>query len=213
MDNTIEISGPYEEVCKTRRRVVDALNNTLCDETMYSFSGKIITDVMEHVKTVPSRFGVHCSVLRINSGREELYIASVAGSKEKRMKACASFEELFDGLKYHASSKADEVVLVEHKAKKQELKKTQNPKKTSPIIDWYRKFFEFEGHIFYVDSIHHSLLPKVQDDIAQLSRELLVNIHVAPTPQLPWIRTGEIAVEAKPFQMAKLRERINTILE
>jgi len=130
-NNTINITGTYEDVCRHRREVIDALNISMCEETMYSFAGRMITDVMEHVKRVPSQFGVHCSVVRICLNGNELYIAALSGPDYKRQEACNSFEELFDNLKSQATyQNSDELILLD--AKKRSLKESKafEPKTT-----------------------------------------------------------------------------------
>jgi len=130
-NNTINITGAYEDVCKHRRQVIDALNISMCEETMYSFAGRMITDVMEHVKRVPTQFGIHCSVVRISFNGNELYIAALSGPDDKRQEACNSFEELFDNLKSEATNQdSDELILMD--AKKRPLKQSNafEPKTT-----------------------------------------------------------------------------------
>jgi len=115
-NNTINITGAYEEVCRYRRLVIDALHISMCEETMYSFSGMMITDVMEHVKRVPTQLGVHCSVVRICVNGNELYILALSGPDDMRQEACNSFEELFDNLKSRATyQNSDELILLDAK--------------------------------------------------------------------------------------------------
>jgi hypothetical protein len=151
----------------------------MCKETMYSFSGKMITAVMEHVKAAPTRFGVHCSVVRISCHGKELYIASVSGPDDKRNKACNSFEELFDNLKHQAYQNSDEIILME--PAKKILKRNEDfvNSQLAPV-DWYKYFVEFRGHIFYIDSIYHALLTSLKDEIEQLGLDLGANIYIAP---------------------------------
>jgi len=210
-DNTIKIAGAYEDVCKHRLNVIDALNSSMCKEMMYSFSGKMMTAVMEHVKAVPTRFGVHCSVVRIFCHGEELYIASVSGADDKRNKACNSFEELFDHLKHQAHQALDEVILME--PAKKILKRNEDYGTNNQLaqVDWYKHFVEFPGHIFYIDSIYHAWLTSFKDEIEQLGHELGVNIYIAPSVWFPWIRVGEIAVEGTTDKIRQFRKRLDAI--
>jgi len=210
-DNTIAITGAYEDVCEHRQNVIDALNSTMCNETMYSFSGTMITDVMEHVKVVPTRFGVHCSVIRISCNGKELYIAAVYGPDDKRDEACSSFEELFDNLKHQAHQRLDEVVLTEPMKKTMTLTEAYDSINQPAHVDWYKHFVEFPGHIFYIDSIHHKMLTSLKDEIEQLGLELGINIFVGSSDCHPWIRLGEIAVEGTTDKMIQFRKRFDAI--
>jgi len=52
----------------------------------------------------------------------------------------------------------------------------------------------------------------MKDEIEQLGLELEVNIYVAPSELLPWIRAGEIAVEGRTNKMTLVRERLDSLL-
>jgi len=133
-NNTINITGAYKDVCRHRRQVIDEVNISMCEETMYSFSGRMITDVMEHVKRVPTQFGVHCSVVRISFHGNELYIAALSGPDDKRQDACNSFEELFDNLKSQATSlDSNELILLDAKKRSLNQSKAFEPKTTQLV--------------------------------------------------------------------------------
>jgi len=130
-NSTIYITGAYKDVCRLRRLVIDALNTSMCEETMYSFSGRMITDVTEYVKRVRTQFDVHCSVVRTSLNGNELYIAALYGPDDKRQKACNSFEELFDNLKSQAIyQNSDELILLDAKKRSLKQSKAFKPKTT-----------------------------------------------------------------------------------
>lgn len=140
-NSTVKITGTYKEVCRHRRNIIDALASSKSEETMFSFSGKMISDVMEHVKKVPNQFGVHCSVLRILANGETLYIASLSGSEGKRQKACTSFEELFDKLKKQARQELVDVIMMGSNMKTLARKEAKELKSTQlEEFEWYKNF-------------------------------------------------------------------------
>jgi len=113
----------------------------MCEETMYSFSGKMISDVMKHVHKVPTEFGVHCSVVRISSNDKEFYIAAVSGPEDKRHKACTSFEELFDKLKTQARLELHDDKMMVPKVKTYAPKEAMELKSTQlGPREYYNKF-------------------------------------------------------------------------
>jgi len=52
----------------------------------------------------------------------------------------------------------------------------------------------------------------LKDEIEQLAVELNVNIYVAPSKWLPWIRAGEIAVEGSTNKMTIVRPRLDALI-
>lgn len=204
-NNTVKITGTYQEVCRHRQSVLDALAISMSEENMYSFSEKMMTEVMDHVKAAPTRSGMHNSVVRMSSSGKELYIATISGPEEWRNKACSSFENLLDKLKNKVRQEWDEFVLIEPKI--HTVSTELGPG------EWYTKFVEFQGHIFFIDSAHHAVLRTLKDEFEQLGLELEVKIHITPSEWLPWIRAGEIAIEGATSKMTLVRKRLDAMLK
>jgi len=56
------------------------------------------------------------------------------------------------------------------------------------------------------------LLCNLKDEIEQLGLKLNVNIYVAPSEWLPWLRAGEIAVEGSTNTMSLVRARLDALI-
>lgn len=209
----IKISGPYSKVIEIRAAISDELSEIISNETVFSFPAHFVKDVMEFRKGLMETKkvdGVNISILRVTTSNEDdAYILSIQGG-ENRQEICALFAGMLETLKiqYHEELNPEQF----NPAKRQRQKNLKKKKKGAVENMPLRGFCEFEGSVLYMDLQYDLNSLKESFDQIENKHMQVFQIAVAPCASLPWLKTGEIAIEGSFEAVNACRKDVDTIL-